>query len=83
MNNVHQWLENARQDAIKLVAMSNGQLQDRNALTLLNDMVTQVNNAYGGTTDPATGTEQHGVSWIYNTMHTLALIEVHPYQGKK
>lgn len=77
---VNQYLTNARKDAKQLAAMSNAQLQQPTAKTLANDLFTQVNNAYVGTMDPATGNQQHGVDWLYNTMHTLATIAVQTYR---
>jgi hypothetical protein len=76
LDNVQNWLEQARQDARQLVVLSDTQLQNRAALALLNDLVVQVTNAYVGTIDPATGNQQQGAVWIYSTMRTLASIDV-------
>jgi hypothetical protein len=76
LDNVQNWLEQARSDARQLVVLSDTQLQNRAALALLNDLVVQVMNAYVGTTDPATGNQQQGVVWLYSAMHNLAIIDV-------
>jgi len=79
---VRNWLESAREDTQKLIRLSDSQLQSQQAQTLLNDMVTQITNAYVGTTDPATNAEQHGVVWVLNNMHSLASIDVSIYSEK-
>lgn len=80
MNNVNTWLGKARQDAQQLVVLSNEQLTQPPAKALLNDLATQVNIAYVGTTDPTTGNVQHGVSWIRTTMQNMAVINIFPYK---
>lgn len=80
LNQVQSWLQAARADAQHLVAMSNKQLQQPAAHALIDDMLIQVNNAYVGTIDPVTNSEQHGVNWIYTNMHSLATIDIHVYQ---
>lgn len=75
MNNVNHWLKQAREDAIQLVTLSDTQLKSQSALTLLNDLVNQVNNAYIGMTDPAINTMQ-GVVWIHDNMQKLGMIDI-------
>jgi hypothetical protein len=81
INNVRNWLESAREDARKLIRLSNSQLQSPQAHALLNDVVTQITNAYVGTTDPATNAERYGVVWVFNNMPSLASIDVSIYKG--
>jgi hypothetical protein len=76
INAVRAWLEQARQDCQQLVTFTDEQLQSSKAQTLLNDLVTQITDAYAGTNDLTTNTTQHGVVWIYENMHSLAILDV-------
>jgi len=80
INNANGWLGQLRHDAIQLVHMSNAQLAQPSSLALLNDMVTQADNAYKGRNDSATGQQQIGVSQIYRLVQLLATFEVKPYK---
>jgi hypothetical protein len=51
-------------------------LQSQDALTLLNDMVTNATSAYVGQFDPATGGNINGVTWIHNELQGLATIPI-------
>ncbi len=81
INNVSSWFESARFDAKKLLTFSDDQLRSPQARSLLNDMVTQLTNAYVGTTDPLTNEDMHGVVWIFNEMHTLAAMDIQTYKA--
>ncbi|HWS84333.1 MAG TPA: hypothetical protein VN207_08750 [Ktedonobacteraceae bacterium] len=69
-------MQKIHQDAVTLVKMDQTQLQSQDALTLLNDMVTNANSAYIGQFDPATGGNINGVVWIHNELQELAIIPV-------
>ena len=69
-------MQKIHQDAVTLVKMDQTQLQSQDALTLLNDMVTNANNAYAGQPDPATGENTNGIVWIHSQLQKLAIIPV-------
>jgi len=69
-------MQKIHQDAVTLVKMDDTQLQSQDALTLLNDMVTNATSAYVGQFDPATGGNINGVIWIHNELQGLATIPV-------
>src|SRR5205823_3934001 len=69
-------MQKIHQDAVTLVKMDDTQLQSQNALTLLNDMVTNAASAYVGQSDPATGSNINGVAWIHNELQGLATIPI-------
>jgi hypothetical protein len=68
--------QNIRQDAIKLVKFNDTQLQSGEALSLLNDMVTNANTAYTGKLDPTSGGNINGIAWIHNMLQGVATIPV-------
>jgi len=69
-------MQKIHQDAVTLVKMNDTQLQSQDALTLLNDMVTNATSAYMGQVDPATGGNINGVTWIQNELQGLATIPI-------
>lgn len=79
MNNVQSWLEKLRADAKQIVAMTDTQLGQPEAFSLLNDMVDQANNAYVGQIDPTTGAVREGVTWIHEHLQSLATFTVTQY----
>jgi hypothetical protein len=81
INSVQSWLEKLRADAKKIVAMTDAQLGQPEAFSLLDDMVDQANHAYAGQIDPATGTVREGATWIHDHLQTLATFTVTPYNA--
>jgi transcriptional regulator with XRE-family HTH domain len=79
INTVNGWLEQMRQDAKQLAAIFNRQLQQQ-ALTLLNDMATTASFALNGENNSVTGNMQEGVDWIYQTIQSLATIDITPFR---
>lgn len=79
LSNVTTWLQKLRSDTKKLLALSDAQLGQPAALSLLDDMVLQASNAYSGTTDPATGQAKPGVVWIHQQLQSIATINVDTY----
>jgi hypothetical protein len=77
---VNGWLQQERQDAIQLVHMNDAQLALPSSLNLLNDLVTQANNAYTGLNNPSTGQLQSGISQVYLNVQRLATFAVKPYK---
>jgi eukaryotic-like serine/threonine-protein kinase len=69
-----------RQDAKKLILLTDAQLLSQEALTLLDDMVTQAFYAYVGRLDPTTNEVQSGTVQInYNTVR-LATFDIMPFK---
>jgi hypothetical protein len=69
-------MQSIHQDALTLVKMDETQLQSQDALTLLNDMVTNATSAYVGQFDPVTGGSINGITWIHNELQGLATISI-------
>jgi hypothetical protein len=69
-------------DAAQLAKMSDTALLGQEALSLLNDMETNANDAFVGQPDPATGSVQGGVTEIHDELQLLATIEVSTVAGK-
>ena len=63
-------------DATLLAKMSDTALLGPQALSLLNDLETNANDAFVGQPDPATGSVQGGVTQIHDELQLLATIEV-------
>jgi hypothetical protein len=61
--------------------MNTQQLQQPQALLLLDDMVTQAEHAEYGETDPSTGQQQGGVFWIEANIQRMATFDIQPYQN--
>ena len=80
ITNVKGELNQVRADAIKLVKMSDTQLTSQPALSLLNDMQTQANAAFNGTS--SSSGQMNGVQQIYTQVQGLATFEVKPYSSK-
>jgi transcriptional regulator with XRE-family HTH domain len=81
INTVNAWLQQIRQDAKQLAAMTDEQFQQQKASALLNDMVTNANNALVGKKDAATGNTQEGAEWIMQSIESLATMEISPYSA--
>jgi hypothetical protein len=79
MSNVQQWFSRLRSDAKQFVAMSDAQLAQPAAFSLLDDMVGLANAAYTGQTDAATGMMREGVIWIHAQVQALANMDVYQY----
>lgn len=76
INNINHWLTQLRQDSQKLVNMTDAQLKQPSTLTLINDMISNSNNAFAGEVDPSTGQALQGVSWLHDHMELLATINL-------
>ncbi len=81
LNNVRNWMNNLRQDAIQLIKMSNQQMGQPQGFSVLNDMIANANRAYGGQVDPVTGEMHEGVTWLHTHMQELAVLDVTPYKS--
>jgi eukaryotic-like serine/threonine-protein kinase len=72
-------LSQVRQDAKQLLAMNNTQLLQPAALTILNDLAAQAQNAYTGQINPTTGQSEGGALWAYNNLQRLVAFDIRPY----
>lgn len=79
LSNVNTWLQTLRSDDKKLLALTNAQMGQSSALSLLDDMVLQASNAYTGNTDPSTGQSQPGVVWLHQKLQSMATMIVSTY----
>ena len=68
-------------EAAQLAKMSDTALLGYQALSLLNDMETNANDAFVGQSDPATGNVQGGVTQIHDELQRLATMEVSRVTG--
>lgn len=74
-------LERVRQDAERLVHLTDEQLQEPAAFAIARDMALEARYAYAGQPDPITGINQEGAIWIYNNVQRLAAFNVTPYSS--
>lgn len=72
-------LNQARNDAKQLLAMSRTQLLQPAALAILNDLAAQAQNAYTGQINPTTGQSDGGALWTYNNLQRLVAFDIRPY----
>ncbi len=79
LNDVDQWLEQARNDAKQLLQLDDTQLAQPSALSVLNDMATQTQYAYAGRFDQPTAQSKGGAIGIYGNIQHLADFAVKPY----
>ena len=67
------------QDARQLVHLTDAQLLQASALTLLDDLATQAQDAYTGQLDPSAGRPEGGALLIYDNLQRLAAFDIRPY----
>lgn len=78
IDNVQFWLTNAHKDAETLLQLPRAQLLQPAATKLLDDLFTQVNNAFVGQTDPNTLQVKEGVAQIHYNIQRLATFNIQP-----
>ena len=71
--------EQVRRDAKQVLNMSDTQLVGAHALTILDDLAAQAQNASSGHLDPSTGQSEGGALWIYGNLRRLAAFDVRQY----
>jgi transcriptional regulator with XRE-family HTH domain len=81
INTINAWLEQVRQDARRLIVMTDPQLRQPSALALLNDLQIMATAAYSGKTDPVTGTIQQGAEQVAQAIQRLATLDILLYKG--
>jgi hypothetical protein len=77
---VHKWLDQTRHDAKQLVNMSDTQLLQPSSKSTMIDMQTQVNYAFDGHIDLATGQEQEGITQLSADIQRLAAFDIVLYK---
>lgn len=78
VNNVKAHLEQVHKDALRLLTMSKAEMSQPSALTILDDMTTQANDAFTGQIDPATNQVVPGVTQIHYDIQHLATFDITP-----
>jgi hypothetical protein len=76
MDHINAWLIKARDDDRRLLRMSDEQLQEPVALSLLNDLQMHAVSAFAGQIDQATGARLEGAQWVFQESQHLAEMEV-------
>lgn len=79
LNQVRQWLERVRQDALLLIRMNNTQLLSQESQPTLNNFETQAEYAYYGQSNQASNELQEGVSQIYSDIQRLTTFDIIQY----
>ncbi len=79
LDNVKRLLESVFRDAKQLSGMRSIQLLHPSTLSILNDLVTQAQNAYTGQLNPSTGQSGGGAIWIYGNLQRLATFDIRQY----
>ena len=75
VNNVQAWLNQARVDANGLVTITDAQLLEPPTRAALNDLQTQLHNAYSGQSD------QEGEQQIFKNVHDLISFDINAYSS--
>ena len=78
MDRINAWLGQVRDDDRQLLGMSDQQLRQPGALSLLNDLQMNAVSAFSGQIDQATGARQEGAQWVFQETQNLAEMEVTP-----
>lgn len=81
LDEIKRIMQQMEQDARQLVRMSQSQLMQSSTLSLLNDLVTQAQDAYTGQLDPATDQSTSGALWIYENIQRLATLAIRAYRA--
>jgi hypothetical protein len=79
MGNVNQWLKQVRHDSQQLMQMTDEQMMQPSTLSVIDDMIANMDNAYSGQPDPSTNTMREGVNWLHNQMQFLAILDITPW----
>lgn len=79
LDEVKRLFEQVGQDAKQLLNMTQAQLLQPSALTLLNDLATRAQEAYTGQLNPSPGQPGGGALWIYGALQRLVAFDIRPY----
>lgn len=72
-------LEQVHQDAKQLLSMDVPQLLQPAALSILNDLANQAQNAYTGQINLSTGQSDGGALWTYDNLQRLVAFDIRQY----
>ncbi len=72
-------LEAVYRDAKQLVNLNDTQLLQPSSLSILDNLVTQAQDAYTGQFNLSNGQSEGGAIWIYGNLQRLASFDVKPY----
>ena len=53
-------------------------MMQQGTLSVIDDMIANMNWAYSGQPDPSTNTVHEGVDWLHNQMQFLATLDITP-----
>jgi serine/threonine protein kinase len=81
LDRVKYLFEQIHQDAKQLVAMDEQQLAQPQTLSLLDNMLTDIQYAYNGWTNPLNGKQFGGVLWIANSIQQMTNFNIQPYKA--
>jgi hypothetical protein len=81
LDDVRRLFEQVEQECKQLLSMNDAQLVQTSSLSLLNEVATQLQDAYTGQLDPATGQSNGGALWIYGNLQRLATFDVRLFEG--
>ena len=76
MDRIAAWLKQMRDDDRRLLGMSDQQLQQSAALTLLNDLQMNAAFAFSGQIDQTTGVRREGAQWVFQETQRLATMQI-------
>ena len=79
INQVNAWLQRVRDDARRLANMSDDQLFQQSASSTLDDLVTNANDAYAGSSGTTPGQARGGVTSIHSQLQHLSAMDVVPF----
>lgn len=81
LNDLSGWFTHLRQDAKQLAFMTNAQLLQPAARSLLNDVQVYANACLVGQLDPSTNSVQPGVVQVHEDVQRLAAFNLQPYHS--
>ncbi len=79
LDSVKRLLEAVYRDAKQLVNLNDTQLLQPSSLSILDNLVTQAQDAYTGQFNLSNGQSEGGAIWIYGNLQRLASFDVKPY----
>jgi serine/threonine protein kinase len=75
-------LEQIHQDAKQLLSMNLEQLLQPAALSILNDLASQAQDAYTGQINPSNGQPEDGALWTYDNLQRLVTFDIQQYTSQ-
>ena len=72
-------LEQIHQDAKQLLSMNDEQLLQPTALSILNDLASQAQDACSGQINPSSDQPEDGALWTYDNLQRLVTFDIRQY----